>query len=166
MPRTKSNNFYIGIDPGKSGGLVCIHESDRFVDYTPMPGSEAEIWDWFIPYTNRQRRVFGAIERVHSMPKQGVKSMFSFGTNYGSLRMALAASGTSWFDVTPQGWMKCLGISSRKDLEGNAWKDHLCSIARAMYPDLPIWKEKRALGKQRAVADALLIAEYCRRTRS
>ena len=40
MPR-----IYIGIDPGKSGGLVALQ--GKIVQVCPMPLTLRDVWDWF-----------------------------------------------------------------------------------------------------------------------
>jgi hypothetical protein len=44
-PKRKTGWTYIGIDPGKSGGLVALSSAGIVV--TPMPGTERDVWDWF-----------------------------------------------------------------------------------------------------------------------
>jgi hypothetical protein len=86
--------------------------------------------------------------------------MFNFGWNYGSLRMAMIASGLPFEDVPPQVWQKALKIPSRKK-EGRqyketkaAFKNRLKAKAQQLFPRVYITL---------ATCDALLIAEYCRR---
>ena len=86
----------IGIDPGKSGGIAWLR--DGVAKAEKMPATERDIWDlihWI--YCDSVGTEWGPgvrayIERVHSMPKQGVKSSFTFGQNYGFLRACLIAA--------------------------------------------------------------------------
>ena len=55
-------------------------------------------------YGNKNCNVF--IEKVHSMPGQGVASMFNFGKGYGIWIGILAALKISKTLVTPQEWKK------------------------------------------------------------
>jgi crossover junction endodeoxyribonuclease RuvC len=157
---------YIGIDPGQRGGLVAITPYTNglgiLVEAQPMPTNERDVWEWFDGLGGER---IALIEAVHAMPKQGVTSMFTFGKGYGFLRACLIASGTAFEEVTPQAWLKGLAIPTGKKKEGsdNAWKDYLRGKAQQLFPSLEIWSQKDVLGKQRAISDALLIAEWCRR---
>ncbi len=154
--------IYIGVDPGAGGGLVSIAPLHPPV-CTPMPDTELEIWDWFASRTlwYKDYTIKAIIEKVHSMPKQGVASMFSFGQSYGSLRMALTACGAEWQEVTPQTWQKEIGFPIRKGEAPRERKLRLIKMAQQLYPKLELWSQPKTTGKQAAIADALLIARVC-----
>jgi crossover junction endodeoxyribonuclease RuvC len=155
MPEMPCNKTFIGVDPGKHGGLVCMDYDGRVLDLIRMPSTESDVWKWFIEIYDPSVRTVAVIEKVHSMPKQGVASSFTFGMGYGGLRMALIAAGIPFDQVTPQKWMKAIGIPPRKKTDtNNQWKNRLKAHAQQLFP-----QENITL----ATADALLIAEYCRR---
>lgn len=163
---------FLGIDPGLSGGLAAICGND--VVTIPMPETERDIFDWMT--SSRDLLVsFAVIERVHAMPGNGVASMFKFGQNYGSLRMALVAAEIPFEEIQPRGWQKALGILPRKPHTGvvvvlnkkgkevkrkvggetdSEWKNRLRAKAQQFFPKVNITL---------ATADALLIALYCKR---
>jgi crossover junction endodeoxyribonuclease RuvC len=127
-----------------------------------MPSTEFETAEWFMTFDDF--RVKGMLEKVHAMPGQGVTSMFKFGQNYGFVRGCLFSSGIPFEDVHPKTWQKEFAITPRKSGEAKGLlKERLRAKAQQLFPDLAIWSEPRSLGKQRAICDALLIAEYCRR---
>ena len=159
---------YLGIDPGASGGLAALWAWGTECCTSPMPETETDTWDWLrtkwgkyeanpsVATVNIVQR-FAIIEKVHAMPGNGVSGMFKFGQNYGFLRACLIAAGIPFEDVDPRTWQKALGISSRKTRSGETktqWKNRLKAKAQQLFPS-----EKVTL----ATADALLIAEYCRR---
>lgn len=145
--------YYLGIDPGQNGGLVLL-SSYRVLKSSKMPVTERGIWDW-LSDRRIDVQVMGVIEKVHSMPGQGVSSTFKFGVNYGLLRMALVGQRISFEGVTPQTWQKRLGVPSRKPTESKTdFKNRLKALAQRLFPD-----EKVIL----ATADALLLAYYCRK---
>lgn len=144
--------IFAGIDPGQSGGLVCLNRDGRIISCAPMPDTERDIWEWFEEYSPQK----ALVEKVHSMPGQGVSSSFKFGMNYGLVRMALIAAGSSFDQVTPQKWIKGIGIPSKKKTESKTqWKNRLKAKAQQLFPQQKVTLK---------TADALLIAEYCRRT--
>lgn len=156
---------YIGIDPGQKGGLVSICQG-KILSAIAMPSSERDIADWFQQFENREadnQMVKAVIERVHSMPKQGVASSFQFGKGYGFLRGCLISSGIAFEDIPPQTWMKSLHIPSVKGSSKGEQKEKLRAKAQQLFPALPLWKELKSKGKQLAIADALLLAHYCQR---
>lgn len=152
---------YIGIDPGKAGGLACL--SRGAVWTKPMPETDRDLWDWF-PTTLRAGEKYRAVvERVHSSPQMGVASAFTFGRGYGAILMALTAAGIPFEEVLPKAWMRGMGVTRKAGWETARWKQRLRAKAQQLYPDLPLWREPRSVGRQLAVADALLIATYCKR---
>lgn len=179
--QTDEGLCYLGIDPGKSGGIACLCNGDVAID--PMPTTETDLWTYIGLLSGVAIVV---IEHVTSSPQMGVTSSFTFGMGYGSLRMALVAAEIPFEPIRPQVWQKALGIPPRykgtpkvvrKIVKGKpkavtirvgeepkeAFKERLRAKAQQLYPKLPIWKEPRSKGKQLAICDALLIATYCQR---
>lgn len=135
----------IGIDPGQSGAAAYI--SNGVIEFVKLANTERDISDFL---REHQDASFAYIEKVHSMPKQGVASSFKFGANYGFLRGCLIAHGIPFEEVTPQKWQKAMGCMSRGD------KNVTKARAQQLFPEIKI---------THAIADALLIAEYGRRVR-
>jgi len=150
----QSPTMFIGIDPGGSGGLCCL--GPDYFELSAMPETERDVWDWFAWYADR-KDTFAFIEKVHSMPGNGVASMFKFGMNYGMLRLALIAAKIPFEEITPQHWQKEMKIQPKgKNESSTSHKNKLKGKAQQLFP-----KAKLTL----KTADALLIAEYCRRTK-
>jgi len=91
------------------------------------------------------------IEQVHAMPKQGVKSMFSFGMRLGEVVGMLEALGIAYTYVTPQVWQKYLGLSK-------ADKSQIASVISSIYPNAQLYSKRGALIDGRS--DALGIYHY------
>lgn len=142
-------SLFLGIDPGASGGFAVLDSSGRIVDVSKMPDTERDISDYIAEF--RTRIVVGAIEAVHSMPRQGVASSFKFGASYGGLRMALICHGIPFETVTPQAWQKSMHCLSKGD------KNVTKARAQELFPAQKI---------THAIADCLLIAEHTRRARN
>jgi len=144
----------VGIDPGQSGGFALINHEEAKA--WKMPATEKDVFA-MLEDLDRERDVFAYIEKVHSMPGQGVSSTFKFGMNYGMLRAFLIALYFPFETVTPRTWQKGLGIPPKMKTESKTqWKNRLKAKAQELFPDLKITL---------AVSDALLICEFGRRVR-
>ena len=85
-------------------------------------------------------------------------AMFKFGTSYGLLKMALIAARIPFEEVSPMRWQQGLHIPARKKSDSdNKWKSVLKAHAQKLFPETPVTLK---------TADAILIAEYCRRQRN
>lgn len=138
---------YIGIDPGKSGGIAVITTDGAAYAYR-MPETDRDLLDLLGDIGAEVSCAM--LEQVHAMPGQGVTSTFTFGRGFGKLEMALCAARIPFELVTPQKWQKALGCLTKGD------KNVSKAAAQRLFPALKV---------THAIADALLIAEYCRRTR-
>jgi crossover junction endodeoxyribonuclease RuvC len=138
----------VGIDPGVSGGIVCLWENDR-LEAWKIPETERDIFDLLEGCSNPADNFIPVVflEFVRSSPQQGVVSSFTFGRGYGFLRGIITALKYPLHDVTPQKWQKALGCLTHGD------KNVSKQRAQQLYPHLKI---------THATADALLIATYGR----
>ena len=148
--------YYIGVDPGQSGGIGILNEAGNCVKSFKFKNqTDADISEMFDFLTDLkgvmdENSIFALLEKVHSMPKQGVASSFKFGVSFGYLRGMLTAHRIPWDYVSPQKWQKALSCQTKGD------KNITKAKAQRLWPYLKI---------THAVADALLIAEYCRLTK-
>lgn len=133
----------LGIDPGASGAIVVLDGRDG-IDIIKLCETEADIGEFVRRYVGGH----AFIEVVHSMPKQGVASSFTFGRSYGFLRGLLAGLQIPFDEVRPQAWQKAMGCLTKGDK--NASK----AAAQRLFPKLKVCHYN---------ADALLIAEHGRR---
>lgn len=139
--------YIIGIDPGKSGGIAWSWgELDR-INARPMPATERDIVAQFETFEPNES-VYAYLERVHTMPGQGIASSGKFMQHYGFLRGVLVALGIPFEEVSPLKWQRALGCLSGGDKNVTKQK------AQQLFPHLTITHK---------TADALLIAEYGRR---
>ena len=140
------DKIFIGVDPGKSGAIAAL-----------VPGSDPVIirldgTDWDIAEELRDvttgEACFAILEKVHSMPGQGVASSFKFGQSFGKLEMLLACLEIPFDYVTPAKWQGDMSCRTK----GN--KNITKAAAQRLFPSLKITHRN---------ADALLLAEYARR---
>lgn len=147
---------YVGIDPGKGGGIAAVDSDGVVVSCCRMPETDQDILAVLhhIDFQLAQGACFAALERVHAGAfgggrKMGATSAFTFGQGYGGLRMALAATCIPYDDVMPRKWQQDMGCLSKGD------KNVTKRRAQALFPHQKV---------THATADALLLAEYCRRS--
>lgn len=142
--------IYIGVDPGTSGAIATVTDMGHS-SWVKCAETEHDLWEFLsndVFAANAGERFHAVIEQVHSMPNQGVSSSFKFGQSYGFLRGLLTAHAVPFETVTPQKWQKAMGCRSGGD------KNVTKAAAQRLFPGLKI---------THANADALLLAEYCRR---
>ena len=144
---------YIGIDPGKHGGIAVMGADGEVLDVVKMPETPQDLLDFLEQYKDDS---FCTLERVGGMPGNGGSAMFNFGKGYGHLQMALLALHIPTEDVTPNKWEKTYQLGSSGKYTKTEWKNRLKAKAQQMFPHL---------GKKITLAtcDALLICEYGRR---
>ncbi len=142
--------MYIGIDPGVSGGLAAIDETGLVLYAAKMPATEHDLLMELrgVLAEPRRRRARALLERAGASPQMGVVSAFTYGKVYGAILMALAATAIPFDQVAPAVWQKALGCRSGGD------KNVTKRRAQQLFPTHTV---------THAIADALLLAEYCRR---
>lgn len=144
-----------GIDPGASGAVAILwmNGNVRFCD-TPVVKVKGKVKyipeqmaDIFIG--NQEPGDIVVIENVHSMPGQGVASMFNMGYGCGLWRGIAVGLRLRVEMVAPQKWKKYLGIG----------RDKGESILKAcsLYPKI---SDQLARVKDDGRAEALLIAHW------
>lgn len=105
--------------------------------------------------------VHAIVEQVNGYVGDGGNpgsAMFKFGSNYGQVLMALTAASVPFETITPARWQRGLGVPPRKKGETKSeFKNRLKAMAQRLFPQVVVTL---------ATADALLIAEYCRRART
>jgi hypothetical protein len=136
-----------------------------------MPDNDMDLLDWFQFFQSApgySPNVQAVIEKVGGYVgfEQPGSRMFNFGMNYGKLLMALTCARIPYQIVTPQKWEGALGISPRKKkgrkyIEDKAhFKNRLRARAQQLFPTLRVWDRNKT--EQLKVADAILLAYYCR----
>lgn len=161
--------IYIGIDPGLSGAVATITEI--------AGGYRASVYDTPVLQVENKRkyntvgmaellaRAYGQhhtneilviLENVHSMPKQGVASSFSFGEGLGIWKGIIAAYGLPLEMPSPQRWKKEIMADQGKEKDAARYK------AIQLFPEIA---EQLKRVKDDGRAEALLMAEYGRRLR-
>jgi len=149
-------NTFIGIDPGGSGAIVAIGDVEDGLMFIKCDSTEHDMWRFLENVSLMGDGAhFALIEKVGAMPAQGVSSTFKFGQSYGFLRGLLVSTGFPFDEITPQKWQKEYSLIRKSKTETNTQKKNRHKQkAQQLFPGVRI---------NHANADALLIAEYCRR---
>ena len=148
--------IFIGIDPGKSGGIAHINAINNYSETVPY-SNEALLQlctDVFYGTADCQN-VVCCLEKVGAMPGQGVVSMFNFGQSVGYIKGVLEAFKIPYQEITPQKWKREFSLTSDK-----AKSTEVC---RKLFPDISLLATPRCKKPHDGMAEALLMAEYARR---
>lgn len=166
--------IYIGIDPGLNGAVAVINEEviDNLVEVFDTPTMEvqssgktrnkyntAAMAKLLKPYSfdaYPEGKVLVVLESVHSMPKQGVASSFTFGEGLGMWKGIIAAFGLPLELPSPQRWKKEMMADQGKDKSASRYK------AIQLFPQLAAQLSRV---KDDGRAEALLMADFGRRIR-
>lgn len=146
--------IYIGIDPGKNGGIAAI-ENGVVKVASLSEHTLLEMKNFPAMFGHKDdKRMLCCLEQVHAMPKQGVTSTFSFGENFGYIKGVLEAYGIPYQEIPPQRWKKEFGLNSDKKRS--------IEVCKRLFPYVDL---KPPLGRvdHDGMAEALLMAEYARR---
>lgn len=155
--------IYIGIDPGKNGGIAVIHDKlPKPVNITVYKYSDDDLIDVIDVCTkgssiavHRDEEIKCVLEKVNAMPGQGVVSMFNFGQNFGFIQGVLKAYEIPFELVPPQKWKKEFSVTSDKNTS--------IEVAKRLFPGVNLKATERCKKDHDGMAEALLMAEYARR---
>jgi len=145
---------YLGIDPGKNGAIALISSRRDVLFLADYPGDEIQAAKMISGLKEEFANINAIIEKAHAMPKQGVSSMFKFGMNYGIWLGILASFQIPSQQVSPRVWQKGV-IAKAQD------KKPAMAAAGRMFPCAELRGPRG--GAKDGRADALLIADLCRR---
>ena len=142
----------IGIDPGKNGGLAIItNTGDLLLIVDFSKNTITDILEDIQAANYEGENKFAYLEKVHTIQPAGKVPNFKLGESFGMIKGILTALKIPFELVTPQKWQQAMGCMSKGDKNITKVK------AQQLFPDIKITHN---------IADALLIAEYGRRTRT
>jgi crossover junction endodeoxyribonuclease RuvC len=156
--------IFIGVDPGLHGavGIVSTHDLPVVFD-TPIMNVDGKnkynTFDMAMllrPYQGMPDTLV-ILESVHSMPKQGVASSFTFGEGLGLWKGIIAAYNLPLEMPSPQRWKKAILTDQGKEKDASRYK------AIQLFPSMAHMLSRV---KDDGRAEALLLAEYGRRLRT
>ena len=150
----------VGIDPGLTGAIAILGPNGAIVEDIPVManGSSAKVKNVInAPELARLLRPhiteidMAYVERVSTMPGQGVASQGSLMHSAGVIEGVLGALGVPVMLVSPAKWKKAMGLGSDKEASR--------AVAQRLFPDAPLGRKK-----DHNRAESLLLAEYGRKT--
>ncbi len=150
---TVANNRYdiiIGIDVGKSGGIVALDGKDgSVIGITKTPETIQDHLDMLSQYTGEN--AIAVVEKVGGHYGDAAFSAFNFGFTCAIMHTALTFCKIPFDLVSPKTWQKFYGMSKYKGETGTSWKNRLKSTAQEMHPNtkMTLWG-----------SDAVLIGNY------
>lgn len=147
---------YIGIDPGKTGGWAITHE-DGHVDVYPWNDEIFIACMQGLHMANPSGEgIICALEKVGSMPKQGVSSTFRFGEEYGLIQGVLKALNIPYQTIPPQTWKKEFSLLHQD-------KSKSVETAKRLFPGLNFLPTERCRKPSDGMCESALLMLYARR---
>jgi len=144
------NSVILGVDPGLTGAIAFYYpEHPGGIVVYDIPVADGEVdTDTLTGIIRGLAPTVAVIERVSSMPGQGVSSTFKFGATYGALRAVVSVLQIPQHLVTPAKWKAHFRLS--KD------KEEARARALQLWPGAGYFARKKDHGR----AEAALIALY------
>ena len=151
--------YYIGIDPGISGG-IAVFGTDGTLDVFDMPtvtvlrnrkNKKEMSAQGLYSILQYQKPSIAMVEQVNAQPNQGVTSMFQFGRSVGQIEGCIAALEIPISYVPPRVWQKAV------ELRGGDKKEASRLRAMELFPAYAgQFRQKKDHGR----SDAALIAYH------
>lgn len=158
---------WIGIDPGLNGAIAVQHSNWTTQAFRLPKNADGSLnlleishmIDNMLGYDQNwgmYRPTLVYIEKVGSMPGQGVASSFKFGLVTGMMHGLIAAKGLDVFTVHPVKWKNRIlpkGCHSKQDA---------IDYCKLKFPDVDLVNSIRSHKEHDGICDALCISEYAR----
>ena len=165
---------YIGIDPGLSGGVaIIVGTTVKLYPFMKLLTSGfIDLMQGVLGYGSEVKCILekvsafpAAVEDttpcpqcgtgVHTMKMiRGATSTWTFAQNYGEIIGVLRALGVPFEERPPKAWQGLVFMKKDRGESQSSWKGRLKDKGRQLYPNV--------VGLTLPVADALLIAHFCR----
>jgi hypothetical protein len=169
----EKKRVFMGIDPGKDGGISYIEEDgeEKSSTVTPRIGKEYDLQQ-MVTILELMGPAHVVLENINSHSAKGRQGAFVMGKGVAYWEMALVALRIPYTMVTPQAWQKVMWEGSpiqykaQKTAKGNKSKDTKATsmvAAKRLFPDFDFRKSDNATNLHDGMVDSMLIAEYCRR---
>lgn len=144
----------MGIDPGTKGGVAVVSETGAVLGLVPLGPDPADVVEAL-----RKAFALGSVEaivleHVWSSPGWGHAGAFTFGKVFGAICGVLLAHRREYALVLPRTWQGAYKLKPAPEATKTEKKNGTKALALDLFPEASV---------THATADALLLAEYCRR---
>ena len=154
MSEMNEKLVFCGFDPGRDGAAAFLWGDEHLV----VPFDRNTYITVLKSFINKGFKILAMVEHVGAMPGQGCVSMFNFGASFGWLQGMLEALGIPYELVRPARWKKEFSCTSDKNTS--------IAGAKRLFPGVDLRRTERCTKDHDGKAEALLMAEYCRRKMS
>ena len=158
--------LFIGVDCGVGGGITVIQSTGNIAAYK-MPNTDRDLLDRIGSFTQPKAcQIFAVVEQIGGIPsfwdhkqktfrlRTNPRSYGKLMLNYGKVLMALAAHKIRTTEISPQKWQRHFGLlRTNKNESKTDKKNRHKEMARRLFPGSLV---------THAIADSMLLAEYCR----
>ena len=159
-------SYFLGIDPGKKGGLCVLDNTGQIRECIVMPTEGTDIsphllWNELDRFRRDYHGLRAWTERVNSREGSSGKAMFTFGKGFGYLVMAMVGLKIPFQMVPPSTWTKEMHKGLGKQYRDT--KDRSLAMARRLWPDQTWLETDRCRKPHDGMYEAALIGEWARR---
>jgi hypothetical protein len=169
-----SDRLFVGIDNGISGACAALDAAGQIVHLAPLPVRTVgratmldvtEFRDQLTKLTSGYRPHI--LVEAAQMFSPGKKALASTWCCYGSLCAII--EGYTWEPVNPQTWQREMfkGHVREAGAEKKGVKNSASvQVAKQLFPGIKLTRTEKSKTPDSGLADAILIAVYCRRKRA
>lgn len=161
---------YLGVDPGAQGCVAIV--GDTIATYSLKELDNADILRLLVRLKTQHRIEYALLEKITALPAAVERKInderkakgrdpislshmnAKLNQSYAAVKMALTAAEYKIAELRPVDWQKLYGMKRGKLEDRNEFKRRLRDKAQSLFPKFQVRLEH---------ADALLLAELCRR---
>lgn len=149
--------IYLGVDPGANGGIAAVYPDQGSMKLLNLKSAtERDVFSFLLDAAPPGRS-YCVLEKPAGAPGQrNLSGLTKLHDSVGFLRGLLVARGVPFDFISPQSWQRVYGLLRKDKAETDtAKKNRHKQAAERLFPEVKV---------THAVADALLLADFCRRT--
>jgi len=170
--------IFVGVDPGKDGGIVALSKDSKILEkwkpplITATKGKTKDEYDipalkQIFEFSKLQARmewgdesIMIVLEKGQPMPMAGVAAQFQRGFAFGMYQALFVGLGVSYHVVPPRTWQKAMfaGVSA------DDTKAASILVSKRLWPSENWRRTEKCRTDDDGYTDAALLAEYGRRT--
>jgi hypothetical protein len=168
--------IFVGVDPGITGAIVSLSGDGKLITVSDFKQDASKrldvhhirnVMEAIVCY-HQEADFITCLEKSQSMPGQGSVSIFNYGVTYGILFSSLSLiKNNKIVEVSPKKWKKEFDLNSDKKKGIIRTKEDSVNVAVQLFPSREELfrrpKKKEGFVLMHGRAEAMLIAEFCRR---